>query len=60
MRNPSTCYCACNKAWKIDEYLEIKNCFCKKRLFGKLVLACEDEILNTTETSRDDKKHAKK
>ena len=53
MRNPSTCYCACNKAWKIDEYLEIKNCFCKKRLFGKLVL-------NTTETSRDDKKHAKK
>ena len=22
----------------------------KKRLFGKLVLACEDEILNTTET----------
>ena len=29
---------------------------CIKRLFGKLVLECEDEILNTTESSLDDKK----
>ena len=28
----------------------------KKSLIGKLVLACEDEILNTTQTSLDDKK----
>ena len=28
----------------------------KKRLIGKLVLACKDEISNTTETSSDDKK----
>ena len=28
----------------------------KKCLIGKLVLACEDEILNTTQTSLDDKK----
>ena len=26
---------------------------CDKHLFGELVLACEDEILNTTETSLD-------
>ena len=33
-----------------------KNCSCEKRLIGKLVLACEGEISNTTETSLDDKK----
>ena len=32
-----------------------KNCSCKKRLIGNLVLACQDETLNTTETSLDDK-----
>ena len=36
---------------KIDGCLDIKKCFCKKRLFGKLVLACQDEILNTTENA---------
>ena len=48
--NPSTCDCECNKASKIYEYLDIKTCSCKNRLIGKLVLACEDEILSTTET----------
>ena len=56
MWNPSTCDCECNKTCKIDEYLDIRNCSCEKRLFGKLVLVCEDEMLNTTETSLDDKK----
>ena len=41
---------------KIDEYLDIKNCLCKKHLIGQSVLECEDEIVNTTETSPDDKK----
>ena len=44
------------KACKIDEYLDIKNCQCKKRLIDKIALACEDKILNTTEASLDDKK----
>ena len=35
------CDCECNKACKIGEYLDIKNCSCKKRLFGKLELSCE-------------------
>ena len=56
MWDHSTCYCECNKACKIDECLGTNNCSCKKRLFGKLVLEYEDEILNTTETSPDDKK----
>ena len=25
-QNPSTCYCVCDKACKIDKYLDIKNC----------------------------------
>ena len=35
--------------------MNIKNCSWEKWLFGKLALACEDEILNATETSVDDK-----
>ena len=50
MWNPSTHDCDCNKASKIDEYLGIKNCSREKRLICKLILECEDEILNTTET----------
>ena len=53
--NSSICDCKCNKACKIYEYLDIKNCSCEKRLIGKLVLECQDEMLNTTETSHDDK-----
>ena len=51
------CDCECNKVFKIYEYLDITNCSCEKGLFGKLVLACEDEVLNTTETSPNDKKN---
>ena len=48
---PITCACQCNNACKIDEYLDTKNCLCKKRLNSKLVLECEDKTFNTTETS---------
>ena len=54
MFSPSMCDCECNKAPKIDEHLDTKNN--KKRLIGKLVLGCEDKILNSTETSPDDNK----
>ena len=59
------CDYECSKTCKIDKYLGIKNCSCVKRLFGKLVLACDSEILSTTDnnttemsnkTSVDDKK----
>ena len=46
MWNPSKYDCECDKTFKIVEYLDIKNCSCKKRLFGKVVLAGKDEILN--------------
>ena len=50
IRNPSTCYC------KIAAHLDTKKCLCKKGLFGKLVLVCEDELLNTSETLINNKK----
>ena len=50
------CDCRCNKAYKIDEYLDIKNWSCEKRFIDKIVLACKDEIINTIEASLDDKK----
>ena len=56
MWNPSTCDCEWNKACKTDACLEIKNCSCKKRLFGKLVFKCEDEVLNTAKTLLNNKK----
>ena len=56
MWNPSICDCECNKACKIDEYLHLKNCSCEKRVISRLVFKCEDEILNTTDTSLNDKK----
>ena len=46
--NLSTCDCKCNKACKTDECLDIKNCLCEKRLFGKLVSSYKYEVLNTT------------
>ena len=51
MWNHSSCDYECNKACKIDEYFDIKKCSCEKRLIGRLVLECQDEILNTTKTS---------
>ena len=52
MWNPSTCNCRCNKACKIDENLDSKNCYVNcLSLIGKLLLEREDETLNTTETS---------
>ena len=56
MWNHGTCDCECNKACKIDKCFNIKVCPCEECLTGILVLACEDEILSTTETSLDNQK----
>ena len=42
--------CECDKSFDVGEYLDYENCKCRKRLFDKLVLKCEDEILDTTDT----------
>ena len=56
MWKPRAFDCECNEACKIDEYLDIKNCSCEKRVIGKLVLACESETLNVIAASLDDKR----
>ena len=60
--NSSACDCECIKHVKLIDIikieLDIKNCTCEKRLIGKLVLECEDEILNTFVTLLYDKKVA--
>ena len=33
----------CSIVFNIGEYSDIKICLCEKGLFGKVVLACEDE-----------------
>ena len=55
MWNPSTCACECNDACKIDEYIHTKIVM-RKCLFGKLILAYANKILNTVETTLVDKK----
>ena len=45
MPDPSARDYEWDMACKVYEYLDIKNCLCKIRLFVKLVLACEDETL---------------
>lgn len=60
-KNPSTCYCGCHKACKIDNNLDDNKVFSyKKRLIGKLVLELKNEVLEKNETSIMIKKHAKK
>ena len=48
--NPSKRDYQCNKAYKIDEFLDITNCYCEKHLIGKLLVEYEDEILSATKT----------
>ena len=43
--NPSNCECECNKSCGFSEYLDYKNCKCKKRLVDKSIDECT-EIIN--------------
>ena len=45
--SPSTCHDKCDKAYKFGEYLDIKDCTCKKCVIDNLVLTCEDIVLTT-------------
>ena len=42
--NPSNCDCECDKSCDIGEYLDYKNCRCKKRITDKLVEECSENI----------------
>ena len=42
--NLSNCECECDKSCNISEYLDYKNCTCKKRLVDKLVEECNETL----------------
>ena len=42
--HPSNCECECDKACDIDEYLDYKNCKCRKKLVDKLVDECTETV----------------
>ena len=42
--NRSNCECECDKSFNISEYLDYKNCKCKKRLVDKLTDKCNETI----------------
>ena len=44
---PSNCECECYKSCDFSEYLDYKNCECKKRLADKLAEECTENIEET-------------
>ena len=42
--NPRNCECECDKLCDVGEYLDYKNCKCRKRLIGKLDEECSENI----------------
>ena len=42
--NPSNCECECDKPCDIGEYLDYKNCKCRKKLVDKLIDECTETI----------------
>ena len=42
--NASDCECACDKLCDVGEYLNYKNCNCKKMLIDELVEECIENI----------------
>ena len=42
--NPSICECECDKSCDVGEYLDYKNCKCRKSLADKLVEECNENI----------------
>ena len=42
--NPSNCECECDKSCHVGEYLDYKNCKCRKKLVNKLVEECNEII----------------
>ena len=54
MWNPSTCTCECDKYCEVGQYLDYKNCVCRKKLIDDLIEQCtsivDTEIKNGAAT----------
>ena len=46
--NPSNYICEYDKSWDFREYLDYKNCNCRKRLVDKLIEECNENIEETS------------
>ena len=42
--NPSNCECECDKSFDVGEYLDYKNCMCRKKIIDKLIEECSENI----------------
>ena len=42
--NRSNCECECDKAYDIGEYLDYKNCKCRKKLVAPLIEECTETV----------------
>ena len=42
--NPSSCECECDKACDVGEYLDYKNCKCRKKLVALLIEECTGTV----------------
>ena len=42
--NPSNCECECDKNCDVSEYLDYKNCKCRKKIVHKLIDECTETI----------------
>ena len=47
--NPSNCDSECDKSCDIEQYLDYKNCKCRKRIVDKLVEECKLVVKILTE-----------
>ena len=42
--NPSNCNCECDKSCDVGEYLDHKNCKCRKKMIDQLVEKCSGNV----------------
>ena len=48
--NPINCECECDKSCNVGEYLDDKNCKCRKRIIDKFVDECSENIYENETT----------
>ena len=51
--NPSTCACECDMWCKSGQYLDHKNCVCKNKLIGRVIVECTSIINETMINNKD-------
>ena len=59
MWNPCTCPCECDRYCETGQYLDYKNCVCRKRIIDDLIEQCTcivdmDNKINTLSKKRDE------